>query len=107
MNKVIVLICLFILSSCASIVGQDFNLGSAKHIRNGETTKSELMLLFGEPREKEIKNNNIEIWKYYYMKSTEKITGRSDNHSKILIIQLNNGIVVNFDKLEKFENDVY
>jgi hypothetical protein len=82
MKNIALFICLIFITSCASTIGEDFPIENAQKIVKGVTTKNQILTLFGEPRTKELKTNNIEVWSYSYLIHTKEIVGPGTQHSK-------------------------
>jgi hypothetical protein len=62
MKTILLIFSLIFIAGCATVVGQDFPIENVEKIEKGITSKSQIFALFGEPREKKLKTNNIEIW---------------------------------------------
>lgn len=59
-----------ILSACASTVGRKFNLSGTGQIRNGVTTKTDVINMIGQPSERRTAPDGTEVWTYMYVSST-------------------------------------
>jgi Periplasmic protease len=55
------------------VTGNDFDMSKISRINKGETTKQDVLELFGQPYIKS-SNNSFEIWTYQYIRSTGKAT---------------------------------
>jgi len=60
------------LAACASVfaTGRDFSSPARETIRNGTTTKADLVRLFGEPTQVGVKDGD-QTWTWYYFKKGE------------------------------------
>ncbi len=60
------------LAACASVfaTGRDFPSPARETIRNGTTTKADLVRLFGEPTQVGVKDGD-QTWTWYYFKKGE------------------------------------
>lgn len=63
-KKLCVLFFIVFITACGT-TGKDFNSNFANYIKNGETTKTELIREIGEPNRKGIENGR-ELWVYEY-----------------------------------------
>ena len=68
------------LSGCATSsggysVGRDFNSSAVSQIVKGETTKDDIVRMFGEPFSKTVISENEEKWMYVYDAGTVKVQG--------------------------------
>ncbi len=65
LRKLNIIICLIFITIACGTTGKDFNSGYTNYIKNGETTKKELVQELGEPNRKGTQNDN-EWWIYEY-----------------------------------------
>lgn len=71
----IVLLCSIGLCSCASIGNKQIVRSEiTQQIKEGESTKSEVKALIGEPAKVSFTANDEEVWDYYHQKSTMRAT---------------------------------
>ncbi len=63
--KALIIMVLFVSLAGCGHTGKDFNAGYSKYIKNGETTKIELIRELGEPNRKGVTNGS-EWWIYEY-----------------------------------------
>lgn len=60
------------LTACSTSSGRDFDLGSAKNIRPGLTTKAQVVSYLGQPYTR-VSSNGIETWTYSYSVMNPKL----------------------------------
>jgi outer membrane protein assembly factor BamE (lipoprotein component of BamABCDE complex) len=72
-------------------VGKDFDIEKAQTIKNGQTTREDIALMFGEPFKVGVQNSHP-IWVY----EQNKYRALGDDTSKSLIVEFDdNGVVRN------------
>lgn len=104
MKKILImLVAAVIFSACSStsVRGRDFNADNVALIKKQETTKQDLIRLFGQPYTVSILGDGTEQWVYQYIKATATPAEFSndidiDGFSKNLTIQLKDGTVYKY-----------
>jgi len=101
---------LFLVSACATSSysgGKDFNSENVSNIVKGETTKEELVQLFGQPYSKSVISSTGEKWIYTYFSGTASAQSyvvtmnvESTGMQKTLDILIEDGVVTNFTYTE-------
>ncbi|MBP2169973.1 outer membrane protein assembly factor BamE (lipoprotein component of BamABCDE complex) [Erwinia toletana] len=87
-----VLMILLLLTGCVSSVGQDFDDAKLSQIRKGQSTKSDLIALFGQPATDTPypEGNTILVWNWSQARAMNTTSG------KTLTIKLDNGRVESY-----------
>jgi outer membrane protein assembly factor BamE (lipoprotein component of BamABCDE complex) len=95
-----------VMASCASVFqfGRDFpSPKPGAEIKNGATTKADLLRMFGEPGQTGMKDGD-QTWTWYYGK---KGTGKEPDRSKQLDVTFNEGgIVKSYSFSSNFPEDM-
>lgn len=103
-----------LITSCATssvTVGNNFDSTKVNEIKKGQTTKSELLQMFGEPYTKTVVSSNEENWQYYFSTNTAKAQSyifttdvQTSGSYKNLSILLKEDVVSNFTFTERNSN---
>lgn len=104
--KVMLALLIIALVGCATSsysTGKNFDSSLVNKIVKGETTKDDLVRMFGQPFSKTVISENDEKWIYMYSSGTAKaqsyvITMKVESRGirKILDILLKDGVVINY-----------
>ena|SRR3989338_6635781 len=103
MNKSNILLICFLILGCASTSGRTIDQTKFSQIREGQTTKQEIINLFGKPEMTELLGNGITRLTYLHTKAKVKAS------SYVPIVNLfSSGMDIDTDKLEILigENDI-
>lgn len=92
------------LAACVGPIGRDFpSLKPGAEIKNGVTTKADLMKMYGDPTQVGMKDGE-QTWTYYYWK---KESGKEGGLSKQLDITFNaQGLVKSHSFSSNFPEDM-
>ncbi len=90
------------LAACASVfaTGRDFPSPARETIRDGTTTKADLVRLFGEPTQVGVKDGD-QTWTWYYFKK-----GEPDLSKQLEVTFASSGVVKSYSFSSNFPEDL-
>ena len=90
------------LAACASVfaTGRDFASPSRDSVRNGTTTKADLVRLFGEPTQVGVKDGEA-TWTWYYFRK-----GNPDLTKQLEVTLTPDGVVKSYSFSSNFPEDM-
>jgi hypothetical protein len=91
-----------LLGACASVLstGQDFPSPARDTLRNGTTTKADLIRLFGEPTQVGVRDGDT-TWTWYYFRK-----GEPDLSKQLEVTLTADGVVKSYSFSSNFPGDM-
>ncbi|XXN66065.1 hypothetical protein ACRQ84_21505 (plasmid) [Enterobacter ludwigii] len=92
MRGIIITSLLLVLTACSSSVGRNFDTASIQNIHTGQTTRAELIAMFGPPDKESAypDGQRLMMWNYSEARTMDTTAG------KTLTVQTKNGRVFNY-----------